>query len=206
MIDQTAVLLSLNNLKGYRVAPGGEDTDFKRYIQYAFDYAWRYYPWSFSTRRYSLDLVNDPYMPEDFDIDGSYEPATNLSYNWQKVALSDFDLYDSGDYAFALQYDPVVNKYEIRSTSTGALSIVYQTKPPTLAAGTMVPFPSAMTVALGAVIYAKMGDNPTRADVTQEWDQFHAELDRHVGRADKNRAPNRRRNRYDIAGVGTGES
>ena len=179
LINQVTVITSLHNLMGHRNVPGGTDEDYKRYIQASFDYAWRYYKWRWAMK--SGTTAADGILPDDFDLDGYYSVADTYNVIWD-TAIS------------KLRFDPAV-----------AVTFDYQIAPPTLgtdAAGS-APFPSSQVIALGATIYAKLAENPTRADVTQEWDMFHAELDRLVGRATANQ-PRRPRNYLSERGSFTG--
>lgn len=181
LINQADVLAVLHNLMGHRVAPGGTDDDLKRFVQESFNYCWRYYRWSWSLKN-ATTLV-DGVLPADFDLDG----------------YSDID-QDS----YAITWDSTTGRLVL--DPTGIVTLRYQIAPPTLgtdAAGS-APFPSARVVALGAFVYAKKAENPTRADVQQEWDMFHSELDRLVGRA-YNNAPRRPVNYHDAAGTFTGD-
>ena len=63
-----------------------------------------------------------------------------------------------------------------------------------------------MTIGIGASIYAKQGENPTRADISQEWDEFHKELNRHVGRVSKNVRRSLNVNLQDDYGTYTGDT
>lgn len=181
LINQQTVLNSLHNLMGHRVNPGGTDEDLKRYIQHAFDYAWRYYKWRWSMKTGST--AQDGVLPDDFDLDGYYSVADLYNVIWDANISK-------------LRFDPAVEVPEFQ----------YQIAPPTLGtdASGSAPFPSSQVIALGATIYAKQADNPTRADVQQEWDMFHAELDRLVGRAYAN-TPRRPTNRHDVTGTHTGQ-
>lgn len=197
-VNQVTVLTALNNLMGRRVLPGGTQDDLKRYCQYAFDYAWRYYRWSWSLKTATLvdDGNGNVYMPEDFDLDGyrRFVGATELQAGETSTASS----------TFILEYDMTANRYKMVPASAG-VTVTYQVEPPTLTEGTNVPFPSAMTIAIGAAIYAKQAENPTRADVTQEWDEFHAELDRHVARSGNNQQRRRPVTYQDVNGTYTGD-
>lgn len=198
-INQVEVLTSLHNLMGHRNMPGGQDEDLKRYIQHAFNYAWRYYKWTFSLNQATLSVDEESgytYMPEDFDIEGfrAFSDATEIDLT---------ELPNStGSSNFALLYDMDANRYRASSNIGGV--ITYQTVPPTLSSDVNVPFPAVQTIAVGAIIWAKQADNPTRADVSQEWDEFHNELDRHVARAASNQPRRRARNYHDVNGGGTG--
>lgn len=181
LINQADVLAVLHNLMGHRVAPGGTDADLKRFIQESFAYCWRYYRWSWTLKN-ATTLV-DGILPVDFDLDG-YSSLDPDSY--------------------AITWDSTTSRLILNPT--GITTFQYQIAPPILgtdAAGS-APFPSARVVALGAFVYAKKAENPTRADVQQEWDMFHSELDRLVGRAFNNtrRTP---QNYLSRAGTFTGD-
>ena len=82
-VNQITVLTALNNLMGRRVLPGGTQDDLKRYCQYAFDYAWRYYKWGFSLQKATLvdDGNGNVYLPADFDLEGyrKFESGTEIT-------------------------------------------------------------------------------------------------------------------------------
>lgn len=181
LINQVDVMNSLHNLMGHRNNPGGTDADLKRYVQTAFNYAWRYYKWRWSMMTGST--AADGILPADFDLDGYYSVSDTYNVIWDSSISK-------------LRFDPAV----------AVSDFTYQIAPPTLGtdpAGA-APFPSAQVIALGASIYAKMAENPTRADVTQEWDMFHSELDRLVGRAFNNQ-PRRPVTYLDRAGTFVGD-
>lgn len=181
LINQSDVLNRLHNLLGHRVSPGGTDDDLKRYVQDAFDYAWRYYRWSWAMK--TVTILADGVLPDDFDLDG-YSTIDRTSY--------------------AITWNSTTKKLNV--VPAGALTFTYQIAPPTLgvdAAGA-APFPSARVVADIAFIWAKKGENPTRADNQQEWDLAHSELDRLAGRAFNN-TPRRPVHYLDRAGTFVGD-
>lgn len=192
-ITQDDVLDSLHNLMGHRVNPGGTDDDLKRYVQRAFEYCWRYYRWNFSLKK--ATIASDGILPADFDYEG-YRVFDGIT----EVGLA--DTLTSSTSGSALVWDSATSRYILEPTAE--CTVVYQITPPNLEDGP-VPFPSAQVVALGAAVYSKQAENPTRADVTQEWDMFHSELDRLVGRADF--AQTRRPVHYlDAAGTFVGDT
>lgn len=200
-INQVDVLTVLNNLMGRRNLPGGEQDDLKRYCQEGFKYCWRYYKWGFSLATATLEDDGDGnyYLPEDFDYEG-YREFTDLT----EVPLAEI-LSSTSSTAVAIEWDSTANRYKLNPGSEAQL--VYQVTPPTLGtdASGSHPFPSAKVVAMAAAVYAKQAENPTRADITQEWDLVHSELDRLVGRA-YNAAPRRTpRNFHDVNGTYTGD-
>lgn len=191
-ITQQDVLNALHNQMGHRVNPGGTDDDLKRYIQDGFKYCWRYFPWTFSLKKGTVD--SDGLLPTDFDHEGwrEFNGVTELTI---KDSLSS----TSGSY---IVWDTDLNIYKLDPATP--CTVAYQYTPPTLG-DTGVPFPSYMVVAEAALIFAKQGENPTRADVQQEWDMLHSHLDRLAGRAYNNRPRGRARNRHDMMGTFTGD-
>lgn len=200
-INQVDVLTSLNNLMGRRVLPGGEQDDLKRFCQRAFEYCWRYYRWDFSLATDTLvdDGSGNFFLPADFDYEG-YRKFIDLT----EVPLEEA-LTTTSTTVVALEWDQTENRYKLNPGS--AAQVVYQRTPPTLgtdAAGA-APFPSAQVVGLAASIYAKQAENPTRADISQEWDLVHSELDRLAGRADAARGRSSVRNFHDKMGTFPGD-
>lgn len=206
MIDQTEAMLCLSRMMGKRGSlPGGDNSDWKSYIQEAFKYAWRYYKWDWSLKTVTVNMETDPYMPTDFDIGGYREAVPDQNGNFSELKPIDFARRTYGN-VFSLEYDLSVNRYKISSkSSTTSITFIYQVAPPVLTEDSKVPFPSAMTIGIGAAIYAKQGENPSRADISQEWDQFHHELDRHTSRSDKNTPRNAIFNLQDQYGTYTGD-
>lgn len=197
-IKLSDVKTALANLMGKRTLPGGTIDDWERYCQYAFDYAWRYYKWSFSLKR-AVIVPNGSgisYLPDDFDLDGYrlISGATEIQ--------PEENIGTTSSTRFSIEWDSTASKYlTVPATS---FTMIYQTTPPKLSNDNGVPFPSAMTVAVGAAVYAKQAENPTRADISQEYDEFHAELDRHAARANNSRPRRTARNFHDVNGTYTG--
>lgn len=174
-INQVDVLNVLHNLLGHRVNPGGTDDDLKRFVQEAYDYAWRYHKWNFSLK--TAAVASDGLLPTDMDYEG-YRAFDGLTETDLETTVA-----SSSGSQVAVIWDSALGQYKL--TPATETTITYQYTPPTLgtdAAGA-VPFPSARVIALGAFVYAKKAENPTRADVQQEWDMFHTELDRLVARS-----------------------
>lgn len=174
LINQNDVLNVLHNLLGHRVNPGGTDDDLKRYIQESFNYAWRYHKWNFSIK--SAAVAIDGLLPTDMDYEGYREFD----------GLTETDLANVSGTSVAVQFDDTTGRYILEPVT--ATTVTYQYQPPTLGSGGTIaegaaPFPSARVIAIGALVYAKKGENPTRADVKQEWDLFHNELNKLAGRS-----------------------
>lgn len=206
MITQTTALTALSRMMGKRKLPQGDLSDWKDYVQTAFDYAWRYYQWDWSIRLVTVDLATDPYLPADFDIAGYRMAVPTADGDITELNFLDYSRQGTGYRTFALQYDSTLKRYKVLTKSgLSTIDFIYQVAPPTLSNETEVEFPSSMTIGIGASIYAKQGENPTRADITQEWDEFHAELDRHTSRSDRNMPRNTNMNLQDSKGTYTGD-
>lgn len=198
LINQNDVLNVLHNLLGHRVNPGGTDDDLKRFVQEAYNYAWRYHKWKFSLKTGAI--ANDGLCPADMDYEGYREFD----------GLTEGDLADtvSGTGSVALQLDTATGRYQL--VPAQATTVTYQYTPPTMGSGAdmasgAVPFPSARVIAIGAFVYAKKAENPTRADVKQEWDLFKSELDTLVARS-YNAQRGRPVHYLDAAGTYTGDA
>lgn len=205
-INQTDVMKSLNNLMGRRNLPGGTQEDLQRYCQEAFNYAWRYYPWSFSLKRATIDLTSDGFLPEDFDLDGHFKVAAAPHQPWNYVSIEEYDSLDTGSRYYTLEFDEDEQRYVFITTfAVDEVEIIYQKEPPTLTSNAYVPFPSSLTIGQGATIFAKQADNPASANVAQEWETFHYMLDSHVTQAEVNKPAQVRRTRHDVIGTYPGQ-
>lgn len=212
-IDMTSALTALARMMGKRNLPQGDNSDWEDYVQEAFNYAWRYYKWDWSIRIAVIDFTTDPYLPEDFDIGGYREAMPDQSNVYSEVTVQDYARLPVGLQKFAIEFDPTVNRYKIlQNSGLESMTFVYQVAPPDLNAkdgsGNYLPvvFPSSMAIGVGASIWAKNGENPTRADVSQEWDMFHKELNRHVGRMTNNVKRPLNLNLQDSYGTYTGDT
>ena len=181
IISKEELMTVTANLLGKTSLPGGDVGDWERFVQHSVDYSWRYHTWLWTLKRGVTELTNGNkvLMPEDFDF-SSYR-----AFEGQQEE-SPLDL-GSG---FYLQLDHESGRYEVINGSED-MAVVYQVKPPEISAG--VYFPSAVTLAIGASVIAKQGENPNKADISQEWDSFHVELDKHAAVHDKS-APRQRAN------------
>lgn len=205
-IKKADVLAVLNNLMGRRTSPGGDNSDLERYCQIAFDYAWRYYTWSFSLRPATITFASDAHMPADFDLDGYHRILATPGNEWAYLPVEEYYDTPTGNRTYTLVWDSVVSKYTfVTSFSVATVDIIYQVTPPVLDDVTPQPFPSASSIAMGAAVWAKQGENPTRADISQELDLWELELDMHTGRAEKHKPRQSARSRQEVAGTYTGD-
>lgn len=207
-ISMNSALLALARMMGKRVLPQGQHADWRAYVQTAFEYAWRYYKWNSTLKTVQLvaDSNGDVWMPEDYDLDGYIYAEPNA--NGQVTQLSPGEWLNQGQYGntFSLSWD-ISERYKVSlgSVASGGITVTYQAAPPELGDGEIPFIVSPMTIGIGASIYAKQAENPTRADITQEWDEFHKELDRYVAHAERNKPRQAAVNLQDYYGTYTGD-
>lgn len=201
MITKEQILEATANLLGKTSLPNGELSDWERFAQDSLDYCWRYHTWQWTLKRNQLvdiDSAGKAYLPEDADYFGYLQVDGSVLQS----------ILDTGTNPY-LEFDSGVSRYELVNGTIGG-DIVYATEPPELTEDVKIPFPSAVTVAIGATVLAKQGENPNKADISQEWDSFHVALDKHVAVHEKNmpRLPGRsvnRQTRQSVNGTFTGQ-
>lgn len=210
LITQEQAMLALGRFMGKRVLPNGDNSDWQQYVQHAYDYAWRYFPWTYSKKTATLTFNEaDPLtylLPEDFDLEGWRQAAPiSSSQKWAEVTQEDYAILGGRGQYFYLDWDFTNKRYKVNAGSSTTITITYQVKPPTLGEDAAPSLPDAQTIGLGASIWAKKGNNPTSADTQQDWDMFHVELDRFVAQAEKNRPRGFAVNLQDVTGNYTGQ-
>ena len=178
LITKADILEAGANLLGKTSLPNGDLADWERFAQASLDYCWRYHTWLWVMRK--GQLVDDSgvvVMPEDFDYYGfrQFDGATEQS------------ILDTGTNIF-LQFNDSRGRYEIVNGTVGT-DVIYAVEPPLLTDDVKIPFPSAVTIAIGMTVFAKQGENPNKADISQEWDSFHVELDKHVANQARTEVP-----------------
>lgn len=201
LITKEQILEATANLLGKTSLPNGELSDWERFAQDALDYCWRYHTWQWVLRKGNLvdvESAGKAFLPEDADYFGYLQVDGSVVQS----------ILDTGTSPY-LQFDTTASRYEVVNGSIGA-DIVYSVEPPELTESAKILFPSAITVAIGATVLAKQGENPNKADISQEWDSFHVALDKHVAVHERNavRLPGKsvnRQTRQSVSGTHTGQ-
>ena len=180
ILTKDDIMQATANLLGKTSLPNGELSDWERFAQASLDYCWRYHTWLWTLRKaQTVDDSGVIVVPADADYYGFM--------NIEGTTLQ--DIFDGGTNPY-LQFNASRGKYEIIGGAAG-VNVTYSVEPPDLSKENVaIPFPSAVTIAIGATILAKQGENPNKADISQEWDSFHVELDKHVANQERN-APRR---------------
>jgi len=201
MINQTTILETLSYLLGENSVPTSSIIDSrKRFIQHTLEEIYRSYPWTFAqgtaTLSFSAGLAT---MPSDFDAQQkvySYFNTGNLETNVVEINVGDQDMWQDGDYKFWIEpLNETTYLLKTKDTNYTDLTIKYQKQVPTINATVYTPFPDAMTVALGARRYVKLGQNPD-ADISQDEALFQKRLTENIAAQQLGRPLKRNRKIY----------
>lgn len=185
MINQTTILETLSYLLGENTVPTSSIIDSrKRFIQHTLEEIYRSYPWTFAqgtaTLTFSAGLAT---MPSDFDSQQkvySYFNNGDQQTTVTEINVGDQDMWETGDYKFWIEpLDETTYLLKTKDNNYTDLTIKYQKQVPTINASIATPFPDAMTIALGARRYVKLGQNPD-ADISQDEALFQKRLTENI--------------------------
>lgn len=185
---------------GEQSVPTTNIDDRKRFIQRTLQELWIQYPWPFATATATLSLTNNvatlasgvgiPVVLWDVrDVQG----GTGSDHVFVQSPYSERDDWDASSYHYWLEGEDTATP-RIHTTATNStLTVKYTVQPPVVNASVSAPFPRADVVALGALRYVRMGEDPT-ADISQEETQFQRKLEEIWGWYNRNK-PRRARAR-----------
>ena len=201
MINQTTILETLSYLLGENSVPTSSIVDSrKRFIQHTLEEIYRSYPWTFAqgtaTLTFSAGLAT---MPADFDSQQkvySYFTDGDLQTTVTEINVGDQDMWETGDYKFWIEpLNETTYLLKTKDTNYTDLVIKYQKQVPSINATVYTAFPDAMTVALGARRYVKLGQNPD-ADISQDEALFQKRLTENIAAQQLGRPLKRNRKIY----------
>lgn len=196
-ITQTDIMTQLSYMLGERSVPTSGTEDRKGFIKTTLEEIYRAYPWEWAMTTATFALTDGvASLPSGVLIEAPLDVREIVSGNdndnvYAKVTFAEKDNFSTGDYRFWITGEP--NNYQINSKENNAtLSVRYQMNAPMLDDANTVstPFPSAHVVALGALRYIRMGENP-QADISQEETLFQNRLEQYMGLARRNNAKRR---------------
>lgn len=209
------ILTTLAHLMGEKTVNSSTTTQRRDFIQSSLHDAYGAYPWIFARARSTITLASGiATLPTDYDprhesrIFAPDDADTNL--DGQKLdpvdAVDNTDLED-GDRAAWIE--PVGNgdRYVLKTKDSDLSSLFfrYQKVEPILSTASVgTPYPNKRTIALGARIYVKLGQNPD-ADLAQEEKQFDKAIANDIARFQVPSPRRRRRTAHGQAGSHTGE-
>jgi hypothetical protein len=119
-------------------------------------------------------------------------PGTNDDYVFEAVRYEDNDKYASGEYRYWLTEDSTTGRWRLNTTETAvsAVTVRYLTQAPVINNSIATPFPSSMVVALGAMVYYRVAEDP-QADIGADEDEFRMQLNEVIA-AERRNQPRRR--------------
>lgn len=211
MIYLTNLLTTLAYLMGERSVIAANSTSRTDFIQKTLEEAYSEHPWRFATANATLAISNGiATLPTNFDIGhqmyASYFTDSVTELDLDQIDPADKEQVNDGDRKFWLTAQSDGSFLLNTKDSISSAVVRYQKLPPTLdSAGTVgTPYPSAMTIALGARRYVKLGQNPD-ADISQDQKLFEKMLKKDVS-GDRLPSPAKnRRTRQQMRGTSTGE-
>lgn len=211
LLYQSGILTTLAYLMGERSVNATTSAPRANFVQKTLEECYKAYPWKFARTNATLSISSGiATLPTDFDF--NHSPGVSFFQSSQEIDLDEVDEKDrnqvnNGDRAFWLSALPT-GRFLLNTKDTDVSQIVvnYQTVAPSLdSSGTVgTPYPSELTLALGARRFVKLGQNPD-ADISQEQQQFKDSLNDDIV-AQQLASPRRnRRSRQSQIGSVTGE-
>lgn len=199
MINQTAVMEDLAYLLGENSVPTSGTTPRVRFIQRTLQEAYDEFDWRFArstqTLPFSSGLCS---LPSNASVEGPihiYSPQTSTpgdSLPLEEVDYEEQHHWVQGDLKYWRYEDPATAQQYIQTTETSTTPLVvrFATKAPEINASVSTPFPNSMVIALGALRFMRISQNP-QADISVEEQNFERNLQRVWARYQRSKAKRR---------------
>lgn len=212
-ITQSQILSDLNFLLGNTTVPT-QVTDQEDYIQKTLERVYRTYRFPMNTVLATIQMTNGiGTLPSNVGQDGLIDvreinagPYTDNVY--LQVSYQESNNYSVGDYAYWLQgYEGNYTIYSSEtsgSDATPVLTLLYTTSVPILNASINSNFPSSMAIALGALKYYRLAEDPY-TDVTPYENMFQLEMNEVIAAVNRGRAQPRGITQLEQWGTYTGD-
>jgi hypothetical protein len=208
--SQSAILTTLAYLLGERTVNTTTSAPRADFIQETLNEAYSAYPWRFARTNATLTISNGiATLPTNYDDNqasqAKFDNGTTIKLD--PIDPDDEDEVADGDRAVwieAISDDTYVLKTKDSDVST--VRFRYQKQAPTLdTAGTVTtPYPSKMTIALGARRFVKLGQNPD-ADISQDEKIFQNRLSSDIAGHQVPAPRKRRKTAHTQSGRATGD-
>ena len=210
---QPGLLQTIAYLMGERTVNSTTSTSRADFLQKTLSEAYQAYPWKFAHTNATLSISSGiATLPTAVDYQHAIRAYFYPSGQTQETYLEEIDAGDkdrvaAGSRAFWLNSNGD-GTYNLQTKDTDVPSIIfgYQSLAPTLdTAGTVgTPYPNAMTLALGARRFVKLGQNPD-ADISQDQALFKQYLNQDIAAEQIPHARKRRNTRQRLTGRSTGD-
>lgn len=210
MVYQTDVMQDLSFLLGESSVPTTGVEDRQRFIQKTLERVYRAFPWPMNQLTATLQMSSGvgslaTTVRQDgvIDVREVVVGADNDKIYYQ-IPYEDQDSYASGEYRYWLTgYEGAYVLNTSEKDTSPILTYRYETVAPTINASIATPFPSSMVLALGALIYYRIAEDP-QADISQEEAKFKQELDEVIASYQRSRQT-RGRTMHEINGTYIGD-
>lgn len=214
---QNDFLTTLAYLMGEKTVNSSTSGPRADFIQSALHDAYGSFPWRFARANATLSLSNGmATLPTTYDPRhasyAKFNSGTSGSLDTRLDEISDYDNGEVQDGDRATWIEPIDGgdgtRFGIHVKDSDVTTVLfrYQKVEPTLDSSGLVgtPYPNKRTIALGARIYVKLGQNPD-ADVSQEEAQFSKALANDISQYQVQQPRRRRRTAQGQTGRSTGD-
>ena len=207
-ITQTDVLLRMSYLLGEQTIPTTGIEDRKQFINDALERIYRSYNFNEAHAVATVTVTaGQATLPSDIGETPSMDvrvinAGSNNDYIYEQIPYEDQDTYVDGDYRYWLSGS--AGNYTLNTKDSQTPLIVrYMQESPAINATISTTFPSAMTIARGALVYYRLAENPD-ADTSQDEAFFQKELQEVVARQNRNRPTKRAKSIMELNNHYTG--
>lgn len=214
LLYQTDILTTLAYLMGERTVNATTSTPRADFIQETLNDAYQAYPWRFARVNATLTVTNGiATLPTNYD-DNHFAHAkfasgsTTTEIKLDPVDPDDSEYLTDGDRAVWIEAIGDGTRYvlKIKDTDVSTVLFRHQVIAPVLDTSSTIgtPYPSKMTLALGARRFVKLGQNPD-ADISQDEKIFQNYLSADIAAHQVPAPRKRRRTAQQQAGTVTGD-
>lgn len=209
--SQTTVMEDLSFLLGESSVPTSGTEDRQRFIQRALDRVYRAYDFPMNKVIATVAMVNGvATLPTNVHQDSVLDirqvvAGVGTDHVYTQVPYSMTDDFPTGTYNYDLRgYEGSYTLVSSETTTSGVLTIQYETTTPIINASITTPFPSSMCLARGALVYYRTAEDP-QADIGQEEYVFQQELDEVIAQFNRSRPQGRAKTLHEVQGTFPGD-
>jgi len=212
-VSQQTILQDLSYLLGETTVPTSI-SDREEYIQKALERIFRTYRFPMNVVIATIqEFAGIGTLPTNVGQDGLIDvrevnPGPFTDNVYQQVSYQDSNNYSVGSYVYWLTgYE---GNYTIYTSETSGndvnpvLTLMYTTSVPVINASINTNFPSSMALALGALKYYRLAEDPY-TDVSPYENMFQMEMNEVIANVNRGRAQVRGRTALEVLGTYTGD-
>ena len=197
-------MTSLSDLLGEETVPTQGISGRKRFLQRTLEDLYKIYEWPFAMIDTTFTLSSGSYtLPNTFLREGNHYIRFG-SNELSEIAFDDLALTHDPLTRFYYSYDETNYILNVVGGEDQVLTVRYQrTAPDLLIDGGQTAYPNPKTIAIGALRYQKIADDPN-ADISQEEGMFLAAAQEDYSAFNRQRPSKRMRHVTEVAGYNIG--